>query len=103
MRLDWEGEAAVRGAGVPATIVRPWYVLGPGHRWPYLLMPIYAVLRRLARTKESAERFGLVNLQMTVNALMAAVVTPPVTGIYIMGVPEIRRAKIIPLAPACPL
>lgn len=29
-----EREALIRASGVPATFVRPWYVLGPGHRWP---------------------------------------------------------------------
>src|SRR3989440_9627462 len=29
------GEGMIRESGVPATFVRPWYVLGPGHRWPY--------------------------------------------------------------------
>jgi uncharacterized protein YbjT (DUF2867 family) len=28
-----EGEVAIRAAGIPATFLRPWYVLGPGHRW----------------------------------------------------------------------
>src|SRR5688500_8820988 len=36
-----EGEAAVRACGIPATILRPWYVVGPGHMWPYLLKPLY--------------------------------------------------------------
>jgi uncharacterized protein YbjT (DUF2867 family) len=31
-----------------ATILRPWYVLGPGHRWPYLLAPLYALGPRSA-------------------------------------------------------
>lgn len=26
------------------TILRPWYVLGPGHRWPIALKPVYALL-----------------------------------------------------------
>src|SRR6266542_1610889 len=30
-----EGEAAIRATGLKATFVRPWYVLGPGHRWPH--------------------------------------------------------------------
>ncbi|HEY6064659.1 MAG TPA: NAD(P)H-binding protein, partial [Thermoanaerobaculia bacterium] len=34
-----EGEAIVRATGMNATFLRPWYVLGPGHRWPYLLLP----------------------------------------------------------------
>jgi uncharacterized protein YbjT (DUF2867 family) len=36
-----ECEAAISAAGLNATILRPWYVLGPGHRWPYLLIPMY--------------------------------------------------------------
>ena len=29
-----QGEELIRRAGLNATVVRPWYVLGPGHRWP---------------------------------------------------------------------
>ena len=36
-----EGEALIRSAGLNATILRPWYVLGPGHWWPIALKPIY--------------------------------------------------------------
>jgi uncharacterized protein YbjT (DUF2867 family) len=35
-----ECEAAIETAGLNATILRPWYVLGPGHWWPYLILPI---------------------------------------------------------------
>lgn len=41
-----QGEDLIAATGLPATILRPWYVLGPGHRWPHLLTPIYAILRR---------------------------------------------------------
>ena len=30
-------EEMIRRSGMNATILRPWYVLGPGHYWPYLL------------------------------------------------------------------
>ena len=36
-----EGESMIRESGLAATILRPWYVLGPGHLWPYALVPIY--------------------------------------------------------------
>ena len=36
-----ECEAEIQDAGLTATILRPWYVLGPGHRWPVLLKPMY--------------------------------------------------------------
>ena len=32
-----EGESLLRSSGIPATIVRPWYVLGPAHWWPVFL------------------------------------------------------------------
>lgn len=34
-----ECEQIIQESGLNATILRPWYVLGPGHRWPYLLLP----------------------------------------------------------------
>ena len=87
-----EGEALVEGCGIPATILRPWYVLGPGHRWPYALLPVYAIARLLPSARESAERLGLVRLEEMVAALAAAIETPPASGVRIVDVPGIRRA-----------
>lgn len=84
-----EGEALIRAAGLSATIVRPWYVLGPGHRWPLLLLPVYWVLERIDRTSASATRLGLVTLDQMVRTLVDAV-EHPAQGIRILGVPEIR-------------
>lgn len=84
------GEELIRGAGLNATIVRPWYVLGPGHRWPYALLPVYALMRAIPSTRESATRLGLVTHRQMVEALRAAV-RSPVTGVRIVDVPEIRR------------
>jgi uncharacterized protein YbjT (DUF2867 family) len=86
-----EGEHVVEASGIPATILRPWYVLGPGHRWPYLLVPVYAVLRCFAATRAGAERLGLVTLEAMIAALVNAVETPPTSGVRIIEVPEIRR------------
>jgi len=36
-----ECEEIIQESGLNATILRPWYVLGPGHRWPYMLLPMY--------------------------------------------------------------
>jgi uncharacterized protein YbjT (DUF2867 family) len=49
------GEEMIRASGMTATFVQPWYVLGPGHYWPYPLLPLYWVLERLPPTRESAE------------------------------------------------
>jgi uncharacterized protein YbjT (DUF2867 family) len=87
------GEALVRATGIPATILRPWYVLGPGHRWPYALVPFYALLRAVPATREGASRLGLVTHRAMVAALARAVENPPTAGVRIVEVPEIRKAR----------
>ena len=94
-----EGERLVEASGIPATILRPWYILGPGHRWPYLLVPVYGALRCFSATRESAERLGLVTRRTMVAALVRAVETPPAKGVRIVEVPEIRRAASGPPKP----
>jgi uncharacterized protein YbjT (DUF2867 family) len=84
-----ECEAAIESAGLNATILRPWYVLGPGHRWPYLLLPLYKIAEWLPQTREGAQRLGLVTLEQMLNALTFAVENP-VAGIRVVAVPEIR-------------
>lgn len=83
------GEALIRERGLQATCVRPWYVLGPGHWWPLLLLPVYAVMRRMPATRASAERLGLVTLAQMTRTLVAAV-ERPATGVRVVTVPEIR-------------
>jgi uncharacterized protein YbjT (DUF2867 family) len=82
-------EATIGQSGMNATILRPWYVLGPGHRWPYFLLPIYKLMERLPSTREGANRLGLVTLEQMVRALVQAVETPA-QGVRIVEVPEIR-------------
>jgi uncharacterized protein YbjT (DUF2867 family) len=38
-----KGEELCLQARLPCTFIRPWYVLGPGHYWPVLLLPLYWV------------------------------------------------------------
>jgi uncharacterized protein YbjT (DUF2867 family) len=87
-----ECEAAIESAGLNTTILRPWYVLGPGHRWPYLLVPIYKLAEMLPQTRAGARRLGLVSLEQMTSALTVAVENP-VSGIRVVTVPEIRSAR----------
>jgi uncharacterized protein YbjT (DUF2867 family) len=84
-------ERAITESGLNSTILRPWYVLGPGHRWPYALVPFYKMAEAWPSTRASAKRLGLVTLTEMVNALAQAVENPP-QGIRIMEVPEIRKS-----------
>ena len=55
------GEAMIRASGLNATILRPWYVLGPGHRWPVMLKPLYKLAAHVPAWREPAQRLGLVD------------------------------------------
>jgi uncharacterized protein YbjT (DUF2867 family) len=83
-------EEAIGAAGLNATILRPWYVLGPGHHWPRLLIPLYWLAERIPATREGARRLGLVTIDQMVAALVRAVENPA-SGIEIVDVPRIRE------------
>ncbi len=74
-----------------ATILRPWYVLGPGRRWPLMLLPMYWLFGALPGTRDSARRLGLVTIDQMVAALAGAV-DRPAEGVRVLEVPEIRAA-----------
>lgn len=86
-------EERIRASGLAATIVRPWYVLGPGHRWPYALVPLYALARLVPATRGTAERLSLVRLHQMVAALTLAVEGSP-GGVRVLEVPDIRAARL---------
>jgi uncharacterized protein YbjT (DUF2867 family) len=88
-----ECEEMIRRSQLNATILRPWYVLGPGHRWPYALKPAYWLLEKFPFTRAGARRLGLVTREQMVTALVNAVDHQP-QGIRIWGVPEIRAADV---------
>jgi len=87
-----ECEARLVASGMNATILRPWYVLGPGHWWPYAVKPFYWLFSLLPPTRAGSQRLGLVTLaQMT--AALADAVAHPSTGVRVVEVPEIRRYR----------
>jgi uncharacterized protein YbjT (DUF2867 family) len=83
-------EEAISESGLNSTIIRPWYVLGPGHRWAYGLIPVYRLAELFPGTGDSARRLGLVTLREMIGTLSAAV-DNPVQGIRIVDVPGIRQ------------
>jgi uncharacterized protein YbjT (DUF2867 family) len=83
-------EKALAESGMRQSILRPWYVLGPGHWWPYALMPVYKLMEAIPSTRESAKRLGLVTHEQMITALEWAVANPP-SAKQILNVPDIRR------------
>jgi len=74
-----------------ATILRPWYVLGPSHRWPVMLQPLYWLAEQFPGTREPARRLGLVTIDQMLAALVRAVENP-LDGVRLVEVPQIRVA-----------
>jgi uncharacterized protein YbjT (DUF2867 family) len=85
-------EEIIRKSGLNATILRSWYVLGPGHYWPYVLKPFYWLARQIPVSRAGAERLALVTLPEMVAALVAGVESPA-NGIRIVEVPEIAAHR----------
>jgi uncharacterized protein YbjT (DUF2867 family) len=85
-----ECEQAIAASGLSATILLPWYVLGPGHLWPYSLLPFYKLAELLPRSRESALRLGLITVRQMVQALVRAV-DQPAKGVRTWDVPHIRN------------
>jgi uncharacterized protein YbjT (DUF2867 family) len=85
-----ECEALIRASGLPATILRPWYILGPGHWWTVFLKPGYWLWGLLPSTREAAVRLGLVTLEQMLAALVWAVEHPP-DSVSVIEVPAIKQ------------
>ncbi len=89
-----EGERLIAEAGLTATFVRPWYVLGPGHRWPVLLAPLYWSAELIPSWRDGARRMGLVTMEQMVNTLAHVVEHPPSRGMQrVVDVEEIRAVQ----------
>lgn len=89
------GETAIARAGLTATVLRPWYVLGPSHWWPIVLLPGYALFELVPSTRATAQRLGLVTIGQMVRTLVSAVESPPARGaIRVIEVPGIRTGAV---------
>ncbi|MBM3727651.1 MAG: NAD-dependent epimerase/dehydratase family protein [Acidobacteria bacterium] len=83
-------EEYLAASGLRRTILRPWYVLGPGHRWPYVLLPFYKLAAQVPGVRAGALRLGLVTLREMALALVNAVENA--SDDAVIDVPGIRRA-----------
>ncbi len=90
VRVRAEGEQLVRDTGLGATFVRPFYVLGPGHWWPYLFLPLFRLW--------GDARLYPVKLRDVVSAIAGAVEQPP-GGVRIIEAPDLSRASASPARP----
>jgi uncharacterized protein YbjT (DUF2867 family) len=86
-------EGHLAHSGLTSSVLRPWYVLGPGHRWPIVLTQFYWIAERRTSSRAAALRLGLVTIDQMVATLALVVAAPPRTS-RILTVPDIRRASL---------
>ncbi len=85
-------EQALAASRIKATVLRPWYVLGPGHWWPYALLPLYALGEVFPAVRAGARRLGLVRHAEMIAALVWAVENAS-DGWRTVDVPGIRACS----------
>ena len=84
------GEALLRSTGARCSFIRPWYVLGPGHWWPVLFLPLYALAQLIPATREQSRQLGLVTIKQMIRTLYFAINHPPENDVSIYNVPDIK-------------
>ena len=87
------GEKLLVETGLKCSFMRPWYVLGPGHRWPIILFPIYGLMSLFPSTKTQVREQGLVSIKQMIDALVYAIENPPSNQSRVYTVPAIRSSK----------
>ena len=87
-----QGEAIIKQSNIHATFIRPLYVIGPGHYWPLLLLPVLKLLELIPSTREKAIALRLVYLSQMIRTLVFAV-EHPAKGIRAIEIEEIRTKR----------
>ena len=85
-------EELIRTSGLPATILRPWYVLGQDSTGRISLKPCYWMAPQIPASRAEAIRLGLLTLTKMISALAASVALPA-DGIRIVEVSEIASRR----------
>ena len=87
-----EGEALLERSQIPATIIRPWYVLGNGHWWPILLKPFFWIASLYPSWSAKTNHFDTVTIQQLISTLMVAIKNTPAHTKY-YEIEEIRQQQ----------
>jgi len=83
-------EKIITQASLKASIIRPWYIIGPGHYWPILFLPLSKLLEIIPATSAKAKALRLVFLSQMLNTLLYAVEHPP-EQVSVFEIEEIRK------------
>lgn len=88
-----EGEQYCKSKGFNCCFIRPWYVVGPGHWWPILLLPLYGIGELIPRLRIKTRAFALVSIGQMIDTLVNAVEAAP-SPIKIVEIKSIRNKMV---------
>jgi uncharacterized protein YbjT (DUF2867 family) len=88
-----EAELLLAQSGMHCSFVRPWYVLGPGHWWPVLLLPFYYLFSLIPSYREKIRQQGLVTLHQMIQTLLFAIKNQPLGQVDCYDVPDIKHIE----------
>ena len=88
-----EGEEYCLNKKLNCTFVRPWYVLGPGHWWPVVLLPFYKLAEFVPSWREAARLKGLVTIQQMLATLVNEIANEP-APLKIYEITDIRNVHL---------
>lgn len=89
-----EGERYCSSKQIHCTFIRPWYVLGPGHWWPVILLPFYGLAELIPSWRKPARSKALVTIRQMLRTLVTAIEMDPKPA-TIFEIRDIRRANTI--------
>jgi nucleoside-diphosphate-sugar epimerase len=87
-----QGEEYCKSKKLNCSFVRPWYVLGPGHWWPVLILPFYAIAELVPSWRNKARAMALVTIKQMLAALVNTTEAEPLP-IRILEIKDIRKAN----------
>ena len=85
-----EGEEYCMKKKLNCTFIRPWYVLGPRHWWPIILLPFYGLAELSPALRKKARTKALVTIKQMLNALMNTIESAPLP-LRSLEIKDIRR------------
>ena len=87
-----EGEEYCQSKKLNCSFIRPWYVMGPGHYWPVLLLPLYGVAEFVPAWRQKARAISLVTINQLLRTLTTAVDANPLS-LRIIEIKQIRNSQ----------
>lgn len=86
-----EGEEYSKSKKLNCSFIRPWYVMGPGHYWPVLLLPVYGIAELVPSWQKKARAMALVTIHQMLRTLVKVVDANPLP-LRIIEIKQIRSS-----------